>query len=176
MIEPIAVPGLAGKVVVVVDAAAGEGPTICASLAASGATVVATGAADRLPAELVDAGTGLPGVVHYRSLDPASDDSWGTLAQWIAANGGRVDGIVGAALAVDHGAIALKAQLAERASVVTIGAAANPGIRSNSVVLPGGRGPRPQDVGAAIAFLLSDLAAFVDGAVLPITERPAPLI
>jgi NAD(P)-dependent dehydrogenase (short-subunit alcohol dehydrogenase family) len=176
MIESIALPGLEGKVVVVIDAGDAQGPAICGSLIASGVTVVATGAAEMLPALLVDAGTGLPGELHYRALDAASPDGWTALAEWVAANTERVDGIVGSALPVDHAVIGLKGHLADHASVVTIGEAANPGIRSNSITLPGGRGPRPQDVGSAVAFLLSDLAMYIDGAMLPIGERPAALI
>ena len=57
-----------------------------------------------------------------------------------------------------------------------VGAAerAESSIRSNTVA------PHPDSeplaVAAAVAFLLSDLAEFCDGAVIPIRERPAPAI
>lgn len=177
MIESIPQPGLTGKTVVVLDAAEAHGPAVCGSLLASGANVVATGSDTELPAPLVDAGTGLPGELHYRPL--VSDGAWLAVAEWIGANTDSVHGVVGPPGQLGAVAEALAPQLATGAAMVSLNlstvapAAARPGIRSNAVVLAGGRGSRPEDIGAATAFLLSDLAELVDGAVIPVGERPA---
>jgi NAD(P)-dependent dehydrogenase (short-subunit alcohol dehydrogenase family) len=177
MIESIPQPGLTGKTVVVLEAADAHGPAVCGSLLASGATVVATGRDTKLPAPLVDAGTGLPGELHYRPL--ISDGAWPAVAEWIGARTASVHGIVGPSDQVGAVAEALGSQLATGAAIVSVDlatvapAAARPGIRSSAVVLAGGRGSRPDNVGSAVAFLLSDLAELVDGAVIPIGERPA---
>ncbi|MEQ1737581.1 MAG: hypothetical protein ABL886_14400, partial [Rhodoglobus sp.] len=103
-------------------------------------------------------------------------------AQWIGNNAEKVSGIVGAASGVGAAADALASRLDSGAAIVTVGlesepaAGARPGIRSHSVVLAGGRGSRPEDVGAAVAFLFSDLAELDDGARIPIGERPADKI
>ncbi len=184
MIESIPQPGLTGKTLVVLDAAAAHGPAVCGSLLASGANVIATGSATGLPDPLVDAGTGLPGELHYRPL--IADDAWPAVAEWIGANTESVHGVVGTPEHLPAAVEVLASQLAAAAVMVSVNlatvapavapAAAGPGIRSNAVVVAGGRGSRHEDVGAAVAFLLSDLAELVDGAVIPVGERPADRI
>jgi hypothetical protein len=177
MIESIALPGLSGKTVVVIDGGVDPGPAVCGSLIASGVIVIATGADAALPASLVDAGTGLDGELHYRQLT-----DWAAVAEWAGTHAEKLSGIVGAPDAVRAATQALATQLAPGAAVVTLatkrapGAAAGPGIRSHTVVGSGGRGSRPEDIGSAVAFLLSDLAELVDGAVIPVGERPADAI
>ena len=178
MLEPIGLPGLVGKTVVVIDAGDDHGPAVCVSLLASGSTVIATGSASRLPPSLVDAGTGLPGELHYRPLDGTD---WADVAEWIGSHAGTLHGIVGSSDAVVHAAAALASVLVADASTVSVGlhssaTSSHPRIRSNAIVLAGGRGTRPEDAGSAIAFLLSDLAERIDGATIPIGERPAALI
>ena len=164
----------------VLDAADAHGPAVCGSLLASGADVIATGSPAELPGSLVDAGTGLPGELHYRSL--ASADGWAAVAEWIGTHTDKVHAIVGTPSAVTPAAEALASNLAPGVSIVTIGdqtapiSGPRPGIRSNAIVLAGGRGSRPEDAGNAVAFLVSDLAELVDGAVIPIGERPADAI
>lgn len=178
MIESIPQPGLTGKTVVVLDAGDAHGPAVCGSLLASGANVIATGGPKELPASLVDAGTGLDGALHYRPL--ASAEAWGDVADWIGSHAEKLHGIVGAPEGVARAAEVLATRLAPGAGIVNVGpeasAGAHLGIRSNAVVLAGGRGSRPEDAGNAVAFLLSDLAELVDGAVIPIGERPADAI
>jgi 3alpha(or 20beta)-hydroxysteroid dehydrogenase len=77
---------LHGKVVVVTGAARGQGAAEVEALAAAGASVVAT---DVLPFE-GDAGTH----VVRRALDVTDADGWASLAEWIADQHGRVDGLV----------------------------------------------------------------------------------
>jgi 3alpha(or 20beta)-hydroxysteroid dehydrogenase len=77
---------LHGKVVVVTGAARGQGAAEVEALAAAGASVVAT---DVLPFE-GDAGTH----VVRRELDVTDADGWASLAEWIADQHGRVDGLV----------------------------------------------------------------------------------
>jgi hypothetical protein len=180
MIASIPQPGLTGKTVVVLDAGDGHGPAVCGSLIASGVSVIATGSAAELPTPLVDAGTGLPGELHYRPL--ATPDAWTAVAEWIGAHAGKIHGIVGAPDLVTPAAAALASHLAASATIVAVGletapiAGPRPDIRSNAIVLAGGRGSRHEDAGNAVAFLLSDLAELVDGAVIPIGERPANAI
>lgn len=180
MIESIPQPGLTGKTVVVLDAGEAHGPAVCGSLIASGVTVIATGAGAELPASLKDAGTGLDGELHYRAL--ASGADWAAVAEWIGTHAEKLHGIVGALEHVEPAAAALASHLAPGASIVTVDpqtapiSGPRPGIRSNAIVLAGGRGSRPEDAGNAVAFLLSDLAELVDGAVIPIGERPADAI
>ena len=180
MIESIPLPGLTGTTVVVLDAGDAHGPAVCGSLIASGVTVIATGSAAQIPASLVDAGTGLPGELHYRAI--SSDADWPAVAEWIGGHAEKVSGIVGPTGAVSAAADALASRLAASAAIVTVGpesepaAGARPGIRSNAITLAGGRGSRPEDAGAAVAFLLSELAERIDGARIPIGERPAAKI
>jgi hypothetical protein len=177
MIESIPLPGLTGKTVVVLDAADGHGPAVCGSLIASGVTVIATGASAALPTELVDAGTGLDGELHYHQLT-----DWAATAEWIATHAEKISGIVGASGSVSDAAKALVSRLDAGAAIVTVGAEGEPaagggaGIRMNTVVLAGGRGSLPRDVGAVVALLFSNLTARVDGARIPVGERPADKI
>jgi hypothetical protein len=177
MIDSIALPGLTGKTVVVIDAGDAHGPAVCGSLITSGVTVIALGADPGLPASLVDAGTGLDGELHYHQLT-----DWAAAAEWIGSHAERVFGIVGASGKVSAAAEALASQLVPGGAIVTVGpgsepaVGARPGIRTNAVTLAGGRGSRHEDAGAAVAFLLSDLAELVDGALIPVGERPADAI
>lgn len=178
MIESIPLPGLTGKTVIVLDAGDAHGPAVCGSLIASGVTVIATGSSAEIPASLVDAGTGLPGELHYRAHDP----DWTAVAEWIGTHTETIDGIVGASSTVGPAAEALASHLAAGASIVSVGpetggaAGDSHSIRSNAIVLAGGRGSRAEDAGSAVAFLLSDLAELIDGALIPIGERPADAI
>ncbi|HQI66962.1 MAG TPA: SDR family NAD(P)-dependent oxidoreductase, partial [Rhodoglobus sp.] len=69
---PVALPGLAGKTVVVTGALGGQGVAECLTLLASGAHVIATDLADGPTSELTDAASALPGTLTYRQLDVSS--------------------------------------------------------------------------------------------------------
>ncbi len=180
MIDPTPLPGLAGHTVVVIGAGDAIGTATTLTLLASGATVLATDASTSLPASLVDAGTGLPGEVHYRPLDASSDADWSGLADWIGEQAAGVHGIADHAsgdLRPDHGHLAaLVPHLLEGASIVRIGRAPTGGSSIRSSVVTHHADADPLAVAAAAAFLLSDLAEFIDGAVVPVEQRPAPAI
>ena len=76
---------VSGKIVVVTGAAGGQGAAEAAALAAEGATVVAT--------DVHEEAETAPGVV-YRKLDVSAPDDWRTLAEWLEAEHGRLDGLV----------------------------------------------------------------------------------
>lgn len=141
---PRALPGLDGRTVLV----AGAEPSVCLVLVASGATVLAVAADPALPRELVDAGTGLSGALHYRS----SAGGWPAVADWI---GEQFAGVHGAVLTEDPLDEAVRAQLVAGAPVVSIGEAdAGPGDRCHRVTPCAS-----EDAAAVVAFLLSELGA-----------------
>jgi len=76
---------VSGKVVVVTGAVGGQGAAEAAALAAEGATVVATD----LPEEAETAAG-----VAYRKLDVSDPADWQSLAGWLEAEHGRLDGLV----------------------------------------------------------------------------------
>ena len=93
MTTPLALPGLAGKTVVVTGAARGQGLAEALVLLASGATVIATDIAPEAP-EALTASSDRPGTAHYRQLDVTDDAGWQSLAAWLTSEFGRVDGLV----------------------------------------------------------------------------------
>jgi hypothetical protein len=175
MIDPTPLPGLAEHTIVVIGAGSEQGVATALTLLASGARVLATDSSSTLPESLVDAGTGLPGELHYKSLDVSSGTDWAALSDWIGEQTAGIHGIADHEAGHD-GLATLAAHVLDGASVVRIGAAARAesSIRSNTVT------PHPDSeplaVAAAVAFLLSDLGEFCDGAVIPIRERPAPAV
>jgi len=70
---------------VVTGAAGGQGAAEAAALAAEGAAVVATDVHEEAET---------PAGVAYRKLDVSSPDDWLTLAEWLEAEHGRLDGLV----------------------------------------------------------------------------------
>ena len=78
-----------GKIVVVTGAASGQGEAEAKLLAREGATVVATDVH-----EATDVFDGVAGAISYRRVDVASPDDWSALGEWLAAEHGRVDGLV----------------------------------------------------------------------------------
>ncbi|MCU1482964.1 MAG: 3-alpha-(or 20-beta)-hydroxysteroid dehydrogenase [Subtercola sp.] len=84
--EVLALPGLAGKTIVVTGAAGGQGAALCRVLAASGAFPIATDILDRAPAGLFDA------PIVYRRLDVTSEGDWRDLRDWLFPE--RLDGLV----------------------------------------------------------------------------------
>ena len=175
MIDPTPLPGLAEHTVVVIGAGSELGVATAVTLIASGARVLAADGSAELPDSLVDAGTGLPGELFYKSLDVSSGADWSALSDWIGEQSAGVHGIADHASGTED-LTPLSGQLLEGASIVRVGAAAraDSSVRSNTVT------PHPDSeplaVAAAVAFLLSDLGEFCDGAVIPIRERPAPAI
>ncbi len=175
MIDPTPLPGLAEHTVIVIGAGSELGTATAVTLLASGSRVLASDGSATLPASLVDAGTGLPGELHYKSLDVSSGADWSALSDWIGEQSAGVHGIADLGSGRED-LTPLSAHLLDGASIVRVGAAerADSSVRSNTV------SPRPDSeplaVAAAVAFLLSDLAEFCDGAVIPIRERPAPAI
>jgi 3alpha(or 20beta)-hydroxysteroid dehydrogenase len=87
-------PGLAGKTVVVTGAAGGQGAAETRVLLASGAIVIATDLAESPPAGFLGAADGLPGVLHYFSLDVSSEEQWSMLAEFVRELGTGVHGLV----------------------------------------------------------------------------------
>lgn len=92
MPDPIVLPGLAGKTVVVTGATGGQGAAEVLALAASGATVIATDVAAGADAVLA-ASAHLAGTVEYRRLDVSSESDWAALAAALAERG-AVHGLV----------------------------------------------------------------------------------
>ena len=174
MIDPTPLPGLAEHTIVVIGAGSELGVATAVTLIASGARVLATDSSATLPQSLVDAGTGLPGELHYTTIGRFSASDWAALSDWIGEQTAGIHGIA------DHAGSttldALSAHLLDGASIVHIGASApaDGTIRSNAVA------PHPDSeplaVAAAVAFLLSDLGEFCDRAVIPIRQRPAPAV
>jgi 3alpha(or 20beta)-hydroxysteroid dehydrogenase len=78
-----------GKVVVITGAASGQGEAEAKLLAREGANVVATDLHDS-----TDAFAGAEGRIAYRRLDVTRPADWAALGEWLAAEHGRVDGIV----------------------------------------------------------------------------------
>lgn len=152
---PRVLPGLEGRSVLV---AADHAP-LCLVLIASGATVLAVGPSETLPSELHDAGTGLPGSLHYRSRSVG----WPAVADWI---GERHAGIHAAVVGDEPLDDALAPHLVDDAPVVSVGHAdAGAGPRCHRVTMA-----EPTEGSAAVvAFLLSDLARPVTRADLRLT-------
>jgi NAD(P)-dependent dehydrogenase (short-subunit alcohol dehydrogenase family) len=166
---PLTVPGLTGRTVLVTAAGTARGTAQSLVLLASGADVIATGAETLLPPSLVDAGTGLPGALAFRSLEPG----WASVADWIGEHHAGLDGVVlntGADLPAD-----LRPHLAADAAVVEVttaarAAAAPEAPRWNRVRVPAGEPGRgdAERFAAVVAFLLSELSHPVHGADLPV--------
>jgi 3alpha(or 20beta)-hydroxysteroid dehydrogenase len=78
-----------GKIVVVTGAASGQGEAEAKLLAREGAKVVATDIHDS-----TNVFEGAQGAIAYRRVDVASSDDWAALGDWLAAEHGRVDGLV----------------------------------------------------------------------------------
>jgi 3alpha(or 20beta)-hydroxysteroid dehydrogenase len=89
---------VSGKVVVVTGAAGGQGAAEATALAAEGATVIATDVHDA-----IDAADG----VAYRKLDVSEPGDWHALGEWLAAEHGRLDGLV------NNAAVPLRARVHE---------------------------------------------------------------
>ena len=92
--EPIQLPGLSGKVVVITGANGGQGAAETLLLLASGATVIATDVQDSPSETLVSTGNRHPGHLHYLKLDVASKEAWDSVADFIRERGLRVHGLV----------------------------------------------------------------------------------
>jgi 3alpha(or 20beta)-hydroxysteroid dehydrogenase len=93
--EPIpALPGLAGRTVVVTGALGGQGMAETLVVLASGGTVIATDLADSVSSELRDAAAALPGTLQYHRLDVASESGWAELATFVGSLGGGLHGLV----------------------------------------------------------------------------------
>ena len=101
----------------------------------------------------------------------SSGADWAAVSDWIGEQSAGVHGIADHAAGHD-GLTTLAPHLLDGGSVVRVGAAerAESSIRSNTVA------PHPDSeplaVAAAVAFLLSDLAEFCDGAVDPDPGAP----
>lgn len=236
MAAPVALPGLAGKTVVVTGALGGQGAALVELLLASGADVVATD----LASEPSESAASASGKHSYRRLDVGSESEWRELAATLD----HVDGLVNNAgipfrgrlgeIALDDwdrvlrtnltgamlGIQALVPLMRPGSAIVNVGSLAglnahhtvaytaskwglrglthvsatefgSRGIRTNIVhpgyietpmmaaapavmtdaqlaLTPLGRTAQPEEVASVIAFLLSDLASYVNGAEIPI--------
>lgn len=89
-----ALPGLAGRTVVITGALGGQGMAEVLVVLASGGTVVATDLAHTVSVELADAATPLPGTLHYRRLDVGSEAEWAALAALVSEWGSGIHGLV----------------------------------------------------------------------------------
>jgi 3alpha(or 20beta)-hydroxysteroid dehydrogenase len=75
------------RVIVITGAAGGQGAAEVSALHREGAVVIAT--------DIAETWTGdAPERVHRRRLDVARPDEWDTLAQWVRARFGRVEGLI----------------------------------------------------------------------------------
>ena len=81
--------GRVDKIVVITGAASGQGEAEAKLLAREGAIVVASDVHDT-----TDAFEGAAGTIVYRRVDVASAHDWAALGEWLAAEHGRVDGLV----------------------------------------------------------------------------------
>lgn len=94
MSAPVALPGLAGKRVVVTGALGGQGAAESLVLLASGADVIATDLAPEVSDALVVSADGLPGSLHYQTLDVSSERDWAAVAEFARGLGGGIHGLV----------------------------------------------------------------------------------
>lgn len=94
MSEILELPGLTGKTVVITGAAGGQGAAETLVLLASGATVIATDILDAAPESLTSAAMELPGILHYKQLDVASEEGWAEVSAFAASLGNGVQGLV----------------------------------------------------------------------------------
>jgi len=93
--EPIpALPGLAGRTVVITGALGGQGMAESLIVLAAGGTVIATDLADSVSPELRDAAAALPGTLHYRPLDVGSESGWAEVAAFVVSLGTGLHGLV----------------------------------------------------------------------------------
>ena len=114
---------LAGKVVVITDAAQGQGAAQAAACAAEGATVIAL---DIRPADGV------------RAHDVASEQDWAALRDGLAAEFGEVHGLVNNA-GITHRARLLDVQLADLQRVLAVNLAGPLlGIQAIAPLMPAG--------------------------------------
>ncbi|MFF2315300.1 SDR family NAD(P)-dependent oxidoreductase [Arthrobacter sp. NPDC058097] len=242
--QPMHLPDLAGKTIIITGANGGQGRAEVELLLANGATVIATDLAPEPGKELAATADGLAGVLHYRCLDVASAAGWNELAHWLTAQDNGVHGLVNNA-GIPHrarisdieesdwnrvmainltgpmlGIQALSPLMKAGASIVNIGSSAalnahhtvaytaskwglrglthcvatqlGPlGIRTNIVhpgyietpmmaaapqvmtgaqlaLTPLERTGQPEEIAAVVAFLLSEAAAYVCGAEIPV--------
>ncbi|WP_417509601.1 SDR family NAD(P)-dependent oxidoreductase [Microbacterium sp.] len=84
---------LKSKVILVTGAARGIGAATVHELASRGATVVATDKMEEAP-ELWDLLTDVPGTVTFETLDVSNDEAWRRVMDRVAAESGRLDGLV----------------------------------------------------------------------------------
>jgi 3alpha(or 20beta)-hydroxysteroid dehydrogenase len=139
---------LVAKTVVITGAARGQGAAEAVAAAQEGADVIVTDVLDDDGAELCRSAQSGPGRLTYRHLDVTSPEQWHELADWIAARGSSLNGLVNnagipmrgrladvsvadwnLALAVNVtgpmlGIQSLLPQLADGASIVNIGSVA----------------------------------------------------
>lgn len=91
---PPALPGLDGRTVVVTGALGGQGIAETLVVLASGGSVIATDVAAELSPQLAAAAHGLPGTLHYRTLDVGSESDWAAVASYAESLGGGLHGLV----------------------------------------------------------------------------------
>lgn len=89
-----ALPGLAGRTVVVTGALGGQGMAETLVVLASGGHVIATDLGETVSTELADAAAGLPGTLHYQRLDVGSEAEWAAVAAFAQGLGAGVHGLV----------------------------------------------------------------------------------
>lgn len=94
MSEILELPGLTGKTVVITGAAGGQGAAETLVLLASGAIVIATDILDAAPESLTSAAKELPGTLHYKQLDVASEEGWAEVSAFASSLGNGVQGLV----------------------------------------------------------------------------------
>ena len=241
--NPIELPGLEGKLVVITGANGGQGSAEALLMLASGATVIATDIQPEVAAHLAEGAKDLRGKLHYLKLDVSSEGEWAAVADFtktvgpvwglvnnagipfrarlgevqledwnrviginltgpmlgmqalvpLMTNGGSIVNIGSAAAVTGHHTVAytaskwglrgmshvaatefgpkgIRVNLVNPGYIETPMMAAAPAIMTKVQLelTPLERTGQPEDVAAAVAFLISEISGYISGAEVPV--------